>query len=30
MAHAYSNPGTQVGAEKKDFGIVSQMDLTRA
>ena len=30
MAHVYSNPGTQVGAQKKDFGIVSQMDLTRA
>ena len=24
---AYSNPGTQVGAENKDFGAVSQTDL---
>ena len=25
----YSNPGTQVGAENRDFGAVLQMDLTR-
>ena len=26
---AYSNPGTQVEAQNKDFGAVSQMDFTR-
>ena len=26
---AYSNPGTQVGAQNEDFGAVSQTDLTR-
>ena len=26
---AYSNPGTQVGAHNKDFGTVSQTDVTR-
>ena len=27
---AYSNPGTQVGTQNKDFGAVSQTDLTRS
>ena len=27
---AYSNPGTQVGAQKKDFSTVWQVDLTRS
>ena len=26
---AYSNPGTQVETQNKDFGAVSQTDLTR-
>ena len=26
---AYSNPGTQMVAQNKDFGAVSQTDLTR-
>ena len=26
---AYSNPGTQVGAQNKDIGAVLQTDLTR-
>jgi len=27
---AYSNPGNQVGAQDKDFGAVSQMNLIRS
>ena len=26
----YSNPGSQVGAQNKDFGAVSQLDLSRS